>query len=146
VALAVQGGFTRSLQRLIPEIRAAQLRKAPAGVRAQALAVDGSLVDDFLIQRNERVVNVCNAPSPAATSSLAIGQTIVGTSDGVPAMTKAEPTRYPIERLSEFCNQGVRATAGCRPATPAAPPRCWPPPTCAASTRTASRACTPTTR
>jgi L-2-hydroxyglutarate oxidase len=72
-----KAAFTRSLQRLIPEIRATHLARAPAGVRAQALAPDGSLVDDFLIQRNERVINVCNAPSPAATSSLAIGETIV---------------------------------------------------------------------
>jgi L-2-hydroxyglutarate oxidase LhgO len=72
-----KAAFTRSLQRLVPEIRAAHLIKAPAGVRAQALTADGSLIDDFLIQKNERVVNVCNAPSPAATSSLAIGETIV---------------------------------------------------------------------
>jgi (S)-2-hydroxyglutarate dehydrogenase len=72
-----KAAFTRSLQRLIPEIRAEHLSKAPAGVRAQALTADGSLIDDFLIQKNERVVNVCNAPSPAATSSLAIGETIV---------------------------------------------------------------------
>jgi len=62
------------MQRLIPGDTGRSLRKAPAGVRAQAAAVDGSLVDDFLIQRNERVVNVCNAPSPAATSSLAIAR------------------------------------------------------------------------
>lgn len=68
--------FTRALQRLIPDIRAEHLVRAPAGVRAQALGPDGRLIDDFLIQRGERVVNVCNAPSPAATSALAIGETI----------------------------------------------------------------------
>jgi L-2-hydroxyglutarate oxidase len=70
--------FTRALQRLIPEIREHHLEPAPSGVRAQALAPDGSLVDDFLIARAGRVINVCNAPSPAATSALAIGETVAG--------------------------------------------------------------------
>jgi L-2-hydroxyglutarate oxidase len=69
--------FTKSLQRLVPEIRGDDLSPAPAGVRAQALMRDGSLVDDFLIQRGGRAVHVCNAPSPAATSALAIGETVV---------------------------------------------------------------------
>ena len=69
--------FVRALQRLVPEIRAADLEAAPAGVRAQAVAPDGTMVDDFLIQQTERVVNVCNAPSPAATASLNIGAMIV---------------------------------------------------------------------
>ena len=63
--------------RLIPSIRAEHLEVAPSGVRAQAIAPDGSMVDDFLIQDTHRVVNVCNAPSPAATSSLNIGKIIV---------------------------------------------------------------------
>jgi L-2-hydroxyglutarate oxidase len=50
---------------------------APAGIRAQAVAPDGSMVDDFLIQEADRVINVNNAPSPAATASLNIGKTIV---------------------------------------------------------------------
>ena len=66
-----------TLQKLVPEIRAEHLEVAPAGVRAQALAPEGRLVDDFLILRNERVLNVCNAPSPAATASLNIGKLIV---------------------------------------------------------------------
>jgi len=69
--------FVRALQRLIPEIRAEQLITAPAGVRAQALSPDGTIVDDFVIQEHGRVVNVGNAPSPAATSSLQIGLSIV---------------------------------------------------------------------
>jgi L-2-hydroxyglutarate oxidase len=69
--------FVRALERLVPEIRAEHLTAAPAGVRAQALARDGSMVDDFLIERQGRVVNVLNAPSPAATSSLKIGETVV---------------------------------------------------------------------
>ena len=51
-------------------------RAAPAGVRAQAVTRDGSLVDDFLIQETDRVINVGNAPSPAATASLNIGKLI----------------------------------------------------------------------
>jgi L-2-hydroxyglutarate oxidase len=68
--------FVKALRRLVPEIRSEHLEPAPAGVRAQAVAPDGSLVDDFLIQETERVINVCNAPSPAATASLNIGTLI----------------------------------------------------------------------
>ena len=68
--------FTKALQRLVPEIREEHLVPAQAGVRAQALAPDGALVDDFLIQREGRVVHVLNAPSPAATASLAIAEHI----------------------------------------------------------------------
>ncbi len=69
--------FVRALQRLIPEVKESDLETAPSGVRAQALSRDGSLVDDFLIQRNGRVVNVENAPSPAATAALNVGKLIV---------------------------------------------------------------------
>jgi L-2-hydroxyglutarate oxidase len=69
--------FVSALQRLVPAIRADQIKPAPAGVRAQAVARDGTMVDDFLIRESDRVVNVCNAPSPAATSALTIGKTIV---------------------------------------------------------------------
>ena len=69
--------FVRALQRLIPEIRSEQLDWAPAGVRAQAVSPDGSMVDDFLIQKHARIVNVGNAPSPAATASLNVGKLIV---------------------------------------------------------------------
>jgi len=68
--------FVRALQRLVPEIRLEHLQTAPAGIRAQALAPDGQLVDDFFIQETEHVVNVCNAPSPAATASLNIGRLV----------------------------------------------------------------------
>jgi L-2-hydroxyglutarate oxidase len=68
--------FVHALSRLVPEIRVEHLITAPAGVRAQALARDGSMVDDFLIEETDRVVNVLNAPSPAATSSLKIGELI----------------------------------------------------------------------
>lgn len=72
-----KGAFVNALQRLIPAITSEQLVAAPAGVRAQALAPDGSIVDDFVIQNHGRVVNVCNAPSPAATSALQIGLSIL---------------------------------------------------------------------
>jgi (S)-2-hydroxyglutarate dehydrogenase len=68
--------FVRSLQRLIPEVEADDLIPSHAGVRAQALMNDGSLVDDFLIVKDRRSVHVCNAPSPAATASLEIGKAI----------------------------------------------------------------------
>jgi L-2-hydroxyglutarate oxidase len=65
--------FVGALQRLVPTVRSEHLRKAPAGVRAQAISPDGRMVDDFLIEETERIVHVCNAPSPAATASLNIG-------------------------------------------------------------------------
>lgn len=69
--------FVRALQRLMPEITAQDLLPAPAGVRAQAVLPDGSLVDDFLIKETDRMIHVNNAPSPAATASLNIGRLIV---------------------------------------------------------------------
>jgi (S)-2-hydroxyglutarate dehydrogenase len=69
--------FTKSLQKLIPEVKSEDLVPTHAGVRAQALMNDGKLVDDFLIVQGENSVHVCNAPSPAATSSIEIGKYIV---------------------------------------------------------------------
>jgi L-2-hydroxyglutarate oxidase len=69
--------FVRSLQRLIPEVQSQDLVPTHAGVRAQALMQDGNLVDDFLIVKGENSIHVCNAPSPAATSSLEIGKAVV---------------------------------------------------------------------
>jgi L-2-hydroxyglutarate oxidase len=68
--------FTHALQKLIPEIEENDLEPGGAGVRAQACDRSGGLLDDFLIYENERAINVCNAPSPAATSSFSIGETI----------------------------------------------------------------------
>jgi L-2-hydroxyglutarate oxidase len=68
--------FTRALQRLIPDVRDDDLVRAPAGVRAQAVASDGSLLDDFAFAESERFLHVLNAPSPAATAALNIGDTI----------------------------------------------------------------------
>ena len=66
--------FLAECQRYVPELRSDQLIFGPAGVRAQALSRDGSLVDDFELGGTDRVLHVRNAPSPAATSSLAIGR------------------------------------------------------------------------
>jgi len=72
------GAFTAGLRRLVPEIRSRDLRPGGAGVRAQAVAPDGTLVDDFHIARAPGMIHVLNAPSPAATASLAIGRAIAG--------------------------------------------------------------------
>jgi L-2-hydroxyglutarate oxidase len=71
-----KAAFTKALQRLIPEVQEDDLIPAGAGVRAQACDRTGGLIDDFLILEDEHVINVCNAPSPAATSSLSIGHTL----------------------------------------------------------------------
>ncbi|MCF6409942.1 L-2-hydroxyglutarate oxidase [Pseudalkalibacillus salsuginis] len=71
-----KGAFVRSLQRLIPSIEADDLKPAPAGIRAQALKSDGSLVDDFFLVHSKRSTHVCNAPSPAATACFPIGEHI----------------------------------------------------------------------
>jgi len=72
-----KAAFVKALQRLIPEIRGEHITAAPAGVRAQAISPQGEMVDDWLIQSGAHIVNVGNAPSPAATSSLNIGRLIV---------------------------------------------------------------------
>jgi (S)-2-hydroxyglutarate dehydrogenase len=77
-----KAAFTKALQKLIPDIRESDLVEGGAGVRAQACDRTGGLVDDFLILEKELVINVCNAPSPAATSSLAIGETIAKLASG----------------------------------------------------------------
>lgn len=69
--------FVAAARRYVPELSAADVVSGPSGVRAQALARDGSLVDDFRLTRAGRVVSVRNAPSPAATSSLAIAERVV---------------------------------------------------------------------
>lgn len=71
-----KAAFTKALQKLMPEIREEDLVDGGAGVRAQACDRTGGLVDDFLILEKAQVINVCNAPSPAATSSLSIGRTV----------------------------------------------------------------------
>jgi L-2-hydroxyglutarate oxidase len=73
--------FTRSLQRLIPEICEEDLVPSESGVRAQALRRDGGLVDDFLIVNDQSGMHICNAPSPAATASLEIGRVVAEQAD-----------------------------------------------------------------
>ena len=74
-----KAAFTRALQRLLPALTAADLQRAGAGVRAQALEPSGALVDDFRIVEAERMLHVLNAPSPAATASISIGRSIAET-------------------------------------------------------------------
>jgi L-2-hydroxyglutarate oxidase len=83
--------FVRSLQRLIPSIRPDDLIPSHAGVRAQALRPDGQLVDDFLIVQGHQSLHVCNAPSPAATASLEIGQAIA---DQIPTLTTSSTLAF----------------------------------------------------
>jgi (S)-2-hydroxyglutarate dehydrogenase len=71
-----KAALARALQKLVPEVREQDLAPGGAGVRAQACDRQGGLVDDFLILENHRQMDILNAPSPAATASLAIGQTI----------------------------------------------------------------------
>ncbi len=75
---ASKAAFVASLQKLIPEIEARDIERGGAGVRAQAVSPDGSLVDDFKISVTPGAVHVVNAPSPAATASIAIGRHIAG--------------------------------------------------------------------
>jgi L-2-hydroxyglutarate oxidase len=70
--------FVKALQRLVPEIQPDDVVRGGAGVRAQAVAPDGSLVDDFRIVADDTGIHVLNAPSPGATASLSIGQHIAG--------------------------------------------------------------------
>jgi len=64
--------FVAEAARLVPALRGARVEPSPAGIRAQALGRDGKLVDDFIVHRTERAIHIRNAPSPAATSSLAL--------------------------------------------------------------------------
>jgi (S)-2-hydroxyglutarate dehydrogenase len=73
----VKEAFVEALQRLVPAVSESDLEAAPAGVRAQALKPDGSLVDDFALVAEAGAVHVLNAPSPAATSSLSVGDAVV---------------------------------------------------------------------
>jgi L-2-hydroxyglutarate oxidase len=71
-----KAAFHKALSRLIPELKIGDIRPFGAGVRAQALEPNGQLVDDFRFVQTERMIHVLNAPSPAATASLAIGESI----------------------------------------------------------------------
>jgi L-2-hydroxyglutarate oxidase len=73
---AVKRAALADMRRYVPELEAGDLRRGGSGIRAQAMAADGSLVDDFVIEDGPSSLHVLNAPSPAATSSLAIGAVI----------------------------------------------------------------------
>lgn len=72
-----RAAFASALQKLVPEVCAEDLLPGGAGVRAQACDRSGKLLDDFFFLRTARTLHICNAPSPAATSSLSIGESIV---------------------------------------------------------------------
>ena len=69
-------GYLRQVQKYCPSINLKDLQPYPAGVRAQAVLKDGTLVHDFLFAQSKRSIHVCNAPSPAATSAIPIGRYI----------------------------------------------------------------------
>lgn len=71
-----KAAFVRALQKLLPDIRQSDLVPGGAGVRAQAVSASGALVDDFVIKQSRHAIHVLNAPSPGATASLAIGESI----------------------------------------------------------------------
>jgi L-2-hydroxyglutarate oxidase len=71
-----KGQFLRQLQRLIPSLRAEDIKPSRAGIRAQALEPNGELIEDFKIEKGINSIHVLNAPSPAATASLAIGEMV----------------------------------------------------------------------
>jgi 2-hydroxyglutarate dehydrogenase len=73
---ASRRAFAAAARRLVPELRPADLVRGPSGIRAQAMDRGGNLVDDFVVHRTERALHVRNAPSPAATSSLALARLI----------------------------------------------------------------------
>ena len=77
----VRGAYVKALQRYIPDLKVEDTFPGPSGVRAQAMNADGSMVDDFVFGGDNYVMHVRNAPSPAATSSLAIGNFIVDDAD-----------------------------------------------------------------
>lgn len=85
--------FCASLQKLVPEIRAQDLETGGAGVRAQAMSPDGTLVQDFCLLNRPRALHVLNAPSPAATASLAIGDEIARVVEENLSGSASEPAR-----------------------------------------------------
>jgi L-2-hydroxyglutarate oxidase LhgO len=97
--------FAAALARLIPAIEEADLVPCAAGVRAQAVAADGTLVDDFLIETAPHQVHVLNAPSPAATSALEIAKAIAARVPDVDSSrqrgrsARVSPRRPPLQQV-----------------------------------------------
>jgi L-2-hydroxyglutarate oxidase len=81
------------MQKYLPELRMEDVSRGPCGIRAQVLARDGGLLDDFLLERRDGVLHVVNAPSPAATASLAIGRRIAGQLAVLTAHSSGKPVR-----------------------------------------------------
>jgi len=79
----VKRAYVRDMQRYLPAINAADVEFGPSGIRAQALGRDGTLVDDFVLERTGRQLHVLNAPSPAATASLAIAEHLATQAEGL---------------------------------------------------------------
>ena len=73
---ASRRAFVAACARYVPDLRPGDVENGPAGVRAQAVGRDGALVDDFVVSEASGTMHVRNAPSPAATSSLALGELI----------------------------------------------------------------------
>ena len=88
----VKAAFVKQLQRYVPAVRSDQLVFGPAGVRAQAVSVDGALVDDFVLASTPHSLHVLNAPSPAATASLAIARRIADEADRELDLASLRPT------------------------------------------------------
>jgi 2-hydroxyglutarate dehydrogenase len=86
--------FVKACARYIPEIEVADIEKSTAGVRAQAVARDGSLVDDFIVSEMPGSIHVRNAPSPAATTSLSLGSLVA---DRAEDMLELPRGRNPVE-------------------------------------------------
>ena len=76
--------FVAALQKLIPRIQSSDLVTGRTGVRAQAVTPEGNLLDDFCVEKGQRAVHVLNAPSPAATASLAIARQVADEFDQMP--------------------------------------------------------------
>lgn len=93
----IRRSFVAAASRYVPKLRAADVVAGPAGVRGQALGRDGRLVDDFAFSRTERALHVRNAPSPAATSSLAIARMVADEADAAFEL-RAQPGRRPRKR------------------------------------------------
>lgn len=85
--------FMAAARRLVPALTAADVVEGPAGIRAQALAPDGSLIDDFVFDQNGPIIHVRNAPSPAATSSLPISEYIADTAAKAFALGDLHPAK-----------------------------------------------------
>ena len=123
--------LTRALQRLVPELDVEDLQPAGSGVRAQAVGRDGRLVDDFAIAGGDRVVHVVNAPSPAATASLAIGRVVA-------ARLLGDGTETAAQAPSARTKPCPRAAAGGRCSRPWPPTSASPSPSSSASLFTRS--------